>query len=211
MQIQHDFSGTPLPVLAELGLEVYELIPDFRDCCPLCGGSGCAVRHGLYRRRVVDREGVVIPDFPVPRFRCRGNGPRVPAAATFSVLPSELVARRLCSLPFMLAVLQPFLISGCSMRQVLDEIADSFRGAAVAWLAEATTIYRMVRLLARTHVELTSHPVLGLNLRRTTGLRKQAGQVVDLLSPPGRSSPLVLAFHSQYFPRLLLEPSRTNP
>jgi len=208
MQLQHGFSGASLSALAGLGIEVYALIPDFRDCCPLCDGAGCAIRHGLYFRRVVDRDGLVIQAFPIPRFRCRRYGPRVSEAVTFSVLPAELVARRLCSLPFMLTVLDLFLVAKSSMRQVLDSVADSFHGAAEYWLAEAPTIYRMVRLLARTHVELRSRPVPGLNLRQATGLRKQAGQIVDLLSPPGRSSPLVLAFHSRYFPRLLLEPSR---
>ena len=59
LQLQGDFNGAPLSRLATLGLKVYEWVPDFRRRCPLCAGAGCAVRQGLYFRRVVDGEGAV--------------------------------------------------------------------------------------------------------------------------------------------------------
>ena len=37
-----------MSILSGMGLGVYELIPDYRDRCPLCSGADCAVRHGLY-------------------------------------------------------------------------------------------------------------------------------------------------------------------
>ena len=65
------------------------MIPDYRSRCPLCGGKECAVRHGLYFRKVVGRDGELWERFPVPRFLCRRRGPGKPTAVTFSVLPPD--------------------------------------------------------------------------------------------------------------------------
>ena len=77
MQIQDSFGGLTLAELGSLGLGIYLRIPDFKKACPLCGGAGCAVRHGLYYRLVVDLEGLVIERFPIPRFRCLSFPPGV--------------------------------------------------------------------------------------------------------------------------------------
>lgn len=75
MQIQDHFGGLPTSALAGRRLDVYLLIPDYRDCCPLCSGAGCAVRHGLYFREAVSVDGSV-DRLPIPRFRCRRRGTR---------------------------------------------------------------------------------------------------------------------------------------
>ena len=142
MQIQDSFGGLTLPELGSLGLGIYLRSPDFKKACPLCGGAGCTVRHGLYYRLVVDLEGLVIERFPIPRFRCRGK------TATFSVLPSALVPRRRFSLPLMLLILDLYRRQG-SMTKILEHLAASDHGARGALLVEAITIYRVLAILPR--------------------------------------------------------------
>jgi hypothetical protein len=144
MQIQDAFDDLPLVELGRLGLGIYRKIPDFKSACPLCGSAGCAVRHGLYYRLVVDLEGLVIERFPVPRFRCRCPG----KAATFSVLPSALVPRRRFSLPLMLLILE-LNRRRLSISKILDHLAESDLGSRGALLVEATTIYRVLAFLPR--------------------------------------------------------------
>lgn len=145
MQIQDVFSGLPLAELGSLGLGIYLKIPDFKEACPLCGGAGCAVRHGLYHRLVVDLEGLVIERFPIPRFRCRGQ------AATFSVLPSSLIPRRRFSLPLMLLVLD-LRRRRWSMPRILDYLAASDHGPRGALLVEELTIYRVLAIMPRVRL-----------------------------------------------------------
>jgi hypothetical protein len=142
MQIQDAFGGLTLTELGPLGLGIYLKIPDFKSACPLCGDAGCAVRHGLYYRLVVDLEGLVIERFPIPRFRCRGK------SATFSVLPTALVPRRRFSLPLMLLILD-LLRQRLSISKILDHLAESDLGPRGALLVEATTIYRVLAILPR--------------------------------------------------------------
>ena len=144
MQIQDAFGDLPLAELGRLGLAIYRKVPDFKSACPLCGGAGCAVRHGLYYRLVVDLGGLVIERFPIPRFRCRCPG----KAATFSVLPSALVPRRRFSLPLMLLILD-LIHRRLSISKILDHLAASDLGSRGALLVEATTIYRVLAILPR--------------------------------------------------------------
>jgi hypothetical protein len=144
MQIQDAFGHLTLTELGSLGLGIYLKIPDFKKACPLCGSAGCAVRNGLYYRRVIDLEGLVIERFPIPRFRCRCRGKR----ATFSVLPSALVPRRRFSLPLMLLILD-LNRRHWSMSKILDHLAASDHGPCGALLVEAVTIYRVLAILPR--------------------------------------------------------------
>lgn len=188
-------------------MELYALIPDFQDRCPLCGGVGCPVRHGLYRRRVLDETGLLYEAFPVPRFRCRRRGPRRDCdSVTFSVLPSELVPRRRCSLPLMLLILELLLIAGHSMDRVLDDLAKRFERSPRPWIPDPVTVYRLVHLFARAYARLRSFPLLEVNWQPgLCGLRAPGRFVVELLCGPGGASPVVLAFHRHYFPNLLLD------
>jgi hypothetical protein len=148
MQIQDAFGDLTLTELGRLGLRIYLKVSDFKDGCPLCGGAGCAVRHGLYYRRVVDLEGSVIERFPIPRFRCRHRGRHRGKGATFSVLPSALVPRRRFSLPLMLLILD-LARRRLSIPEVLDRLAESDRGPCGALLLEAATVYRVLALFIR--------------------------------------------------------------
>lgn len=206
VQIQDNFSGASLATLAEAGLGIYQLIPDYRLRCPLCRGAGCAVRHGLYFRKVADRDGKIYKLFPVPRFRCQRKGPADRNAVTFSVLPAELVSRHRWSLALMLRVLKP-LLAGLSIGAVLDTFSEVFRQGQEPCCPEVTSLYRVLRLFSTAYCRLQVAPLEGLLIEHgLRGLRPRAAALVRLMTEPQRKrgSPVVLAFHRRYFPELLL-------
>jgi hypothetical protein len=192
-----------------MGLGVYDLIPDFQDCCPLCEGAGCAARHGLYLRGAADLGGAVYEQFPVPRFLCRRKGPQEPQARTFSVLPTALAPRRRFSLPLMLWLLSLVLERGRTVRQALDRLAESCRGQPGGPLCpDEAAVHRLIALLSRGFERLQSFPVPGWAPGAPVqGRRPQALALLRLLSRPCRGSPfgLVPAFQRHHFPNLLLD------
>ena len=203
IQIQHDFSGTSLAELSRLGVEIYHLIPSYRDLCPLCSGKSCAVRHGIYRRRVLDLDGTRFDAFPIPRFRCRQRGPRQAAAVTFSVLPTELVSRRRPSLPLMLRILEMLLVSRRSIRSILDSLAESDCSEA-PWLPEAPTIYRILHLFAETERRWYGSPIPTSSPNGSrNGPRRRALAMLRAVGEESRAGPLALDFHRSHFPHLL--------
>lgn len=204
-QLQDDFRGTCLSILSGLGLQVYELIPDYRDSCPLCGGAGCAVRHGLYFRQVVDRDGTLYEHFGVPRFMCRRKGPGKPTAVTFSVLPADLAPRRRWSVTLMLWVGELVLLAGRSIDAVQSELA----ALSSEVIVDEVAIHRVVRMLAGCYARLLSFPVSGCSVMSgVVSVRDQATEAVRVLTGAGQRDPpaeLVLAFHQTWFPNLLLD------
>lgn len=191
-----------------MGLGVYGLIPGFQDCCPLCEGSGCAVRHGLYFRQAVDEGGAVYERFPVPRFLCREKGPQRPEARTFSVLPAALVPRRRFSLPLMLWLLNLVLEGGQSVRQALDRLAEACRQLGDPLCPDEAAVHRLIDLFSRAYQRLESFPLPGAELAGgIQGKRPQAGALCRLLSRPCRGSPfgLLPGFQRHNFPNLLLD------
>lgn len=191
-----------------MGLDLYELLPDYRDRCPLCRGSGCAVRHGLYRRKLVDADGRVYERFPVARFLCRRRGPERAAHRTFSVLPAEAVPRRRFSLGLMVWIVRLLTTGGKTLRRTLDELAALGRESRPELLVEEAALCRILRLFGGVYARLRSFPAPGLEARpEVEGLRPQAWEVVRLLEKAGpRGSPgvkLVLSFHRRWPPRLL--------
>jgi hypothetical protein len=202
IQIQEDFAETPLSVLSRLGLEIYALIPDYRDCCPLCLGRDCAVRHGLYHRPVIDQDGRVYADFPVPRFKCRRKGARCPGSVTFSVLPSQLVSRRRVCLPLVVRVLSLFLDCD-SLARALDALSDADGAAPVAWFPERVTVYRLVRLSLRAEHRLRSAAPAPARPSPAVDLRGRVRGLLSLVGSPARAAPCALGFHRRHFPQLL--------
>lgn len=200
IQIQEDFDATPIPVLASLGLAIYALIPDYRNRCPLCLGRGCAVRHGLYYRRVVDH-GQVFDRFPIPRFKCRRKGPIKSPSVTFSILPAELISNHGISLPLATRLLALFLRKD-SMADTLDAFAESSSASPDQWFPEPATIYRLVRLGLRAESRLRAGQ-LTRGPTEPTDRRAQTQALLGHLGWPGRAAPCVLHFHRQHFPRLL--------
>ena len=213
IQIQEDFQGSSLAQIARLGLDVYALIPDYRDRCPLCSGKGCAVRHGLYRRRVVDRRGCVFEDFPIPRFKCRGKGPVRSRAITFSVLPAELLPRRKVSLPLVASILSVLARLG-SVTRSLDRLVEVDEISPTAWLPEPVGIYRLVKLAGQAEIRLRSGPWRPPPSEIESSLADDRALALGLfrrLRAPARAAPLALEFHRLHFPRLLFAGAVGSP
>ncbi len=142
-----------------MGLKLYELLPDYRDRCPLCRGSDCAVRHGLYFRCLVDVEGRTYQRFPVARFRCRRRGPDQPRDVTFSVLPAGVVPRRRFSLVLMSRMVEVVVNGKRTLRRALDEVAAAGSRGEEALLLEELTPYRILLLFSAVYARLLSFPV----------------------------------------------------
>ncbi len=191
-----------------MGLGLYELLPDYRDRCPLCRGSDCAVRHGLYFRRLVDVDGRTYERFPVARFRCRRRGPDQPRDVTFSVLPAQVVPRRRFSLGLMSWMVEVVVNGKRGLRQALDEVAAAGSRGEEALLLEELTLYHILLLFAGVYARLLSFPVAQVELPGAVqGVRRQAQQTAALLAAQPRGSPpeLVIGFHRRYFPHLLFD------
>lgn len=139
MQLQASFGGLPLSALSRRGLAVYALVPSFRSRCPACGAARCAVRHGLYYRRVVDLEGKLIARLPVPRFRCRGGASW--RSHTFSVLPRGVFPRRLLTLDLIERILA-LAAAGHSRRAVLDRLAAGDVAGTAALILDERCVRR---------------------------------------------------------------------
>ena len=193
--------------LSKLGLGLYELLPDYGESCPLCRGAGCAVRHGLYFRRLVDAGGRAYERFPVVRFRCRRRGPDRPREVTFSVLPAQVVPRRRFSLGLMSRIVQLLGKGKGTMRQALDQVAVWGSPQSEALLMEETTLHRILLLFSAVYGRLLSFPVELELPAGVRGVRGQALEVAIVVTGQPRGSPprLVLDFHSRYFPRLLFD------
>jgi hypothetical protein len=199
-----------LSSLSRLGLGLYELLPDYRDCCPVCSGRDCAVRHGLYYRGLVDVDGQVYERFPVVRFRCLRRGPKQARDVTFSVLPAAVVPRRRLSLELMQWLVGRVTEGGRAISRVLDEAARLGGDSRPPLLLEEVTIQRLLVLFAALYGRLLSFPVPGVPLG--SGLetvREQARAAARVLASHVRcrGSPdgLVMAFHRTYFPFLLAD------
>lgn len=83
------------------------MVDSFRTCCPLCHAPDCARFLGYYYRQVIDEDGRYYPDFPVPRFSCRGKGEHTNVNhKTFSLLHYHLIPYSKYSLPFVVKVLK---------------------------------------------------------------------------------------------------------
>lgn len=208
MQIQASFGDLSLAELGQLGLRIYCQVPDFRDSCPLCEGTDCAVRQGLYYRSVVDVDGSVIKRFPIPRFRCRRHGQCQPEAVTFSVLPAALVPRRCFSLPLMLLILDLIRLRA-SIPGVLDHLAAIDGGPSEALLVEEIRVYRVLCLFAGAYLDLGEEAICMMHLGTDPGGGRSralalAGALAEGRSPGGAQA-VVLRFHRRFFPRMLLD------
>jgi hypothetical protein len=194
-----------LSILAGIGLEVYRLIPDYRDECPICTGRDCAARHGLYHRAVQDESGAVYVDFPVPRFRCQRKGPIKDGDVTFSVLPAAIAPRRRWCVALMTWVVGLVTGAGGSVCQAVAGLAKLPWDVAV----EPVTVYRVVDLFASLYDRLRSFSVAGVEVRSVgDGVRGKAAEAMNALTragPGGSGTRLAVKFHESHFPRLLFD------
>lgn len=207
MQVQESYADVPLHVIETLGTRVYDLIPSYRDRCPLCEGAGCAVRHGLYFRGVLGTGGFVSERFPIPRFRCSRRGPRRPKAATFSVLPAALAPRRRLSVPLMLHVVG-LLQEHATVPRSLDRLGATWRADGDSLFLDEVAVYRVLELFALAYLRLDRTRGAPLRPAPRT-LRARAFALAETLHAAARTggSPtqVVLAFHRRSFPALLLD------
>jgi hypothetical protein len=119
---------------------------------------------GVYRREVVDAWGVVLWIL-IPRFLCRGLGPRRPKARTFSVLSAEVLPRRKWSLGWMLKVA---LWCSDSLVEALDRLSDA------GLVVEARQVRRALEVLGVVCERFHQHPVEGMHVEPGGPRRRQA-------------------------------------
>lgn len=171
------------------------------------------MRHGLYHRQVVEADGTVYREFPVPRFRCRRRGrPRLPDV-TFSVLPAALVPRRRWSVELMSWVVERLAVARRSVGSVLDELAAGARGCPDAVVVDGLALYRTLELFAQVYARLLAFPLAGVAVEPGgNGLRERARAGLVAVGGGGgtRASPVILAFHRRYFPHLLFDLRRSG-
>lgn len=153
---------------------------------------------GVYRRGVVDEEGVEV-EIVVVRFACRGIGPRRPKARTFSVLPADVIPRRKWSLGWVLKVA---LWCSDSLVAALDELSAA--GMAV----ESRQLARVLEVLGIACERLHQHPVAGLAVTPEGSRRRQAGELRRAClawggSGRGPPSSLVMVWQRQWKSLLL--------
>ena len=184
-------------------LGLYELIPDYRERCPLCAGVDCAVRHGLYFRQVVCAKGRWYKFFPVPRFLCRRQGPGNPVDVTFSVLPVCLAPRKRWSAPLMAWVAKQVLVLGLSICKAQSKLAALPSEVVV----DEVAVHRVIGFFERCYNRLVSFPVPGFLVEPGVVLaREQAVEALRVVNMAGERDPpgdLVLAFQKKWSPNLL--------
>ena len=78
--------------------------PDYSNCCPICHGKECAVRHGYYFRQVIDESGTFYKSFPIARYLCQRKGKAKLSARTFSLLAWQLIPYRKWTIELMFSI-----------------------------------------------------------------------------------------------------------
>lgn len=131
---------------------------------PVVRGRGLCRAAGVYRRVVVDEEGVEV-ELVVVRFGCRGLGPRRPLARTFSVLPADVIPRRKWSLGWVLKVA---LWCSESLVAGLDSLC------AAGMVVEARQLARVLEMLGIACERLHEHPLPGLEVTPVGARWRQA-------------------------------------
>jgi hypothetical protein len=160
---------------------------------PVVRGHGLRRAPGVYRRNVVDEDGVG-QLLVVVRFVCRGLGPRRPVARTFSVLPAEVIPRREWSLGWMLKVA---LWCQDSLVGALDRLS------AAGQVVESRRLSRVLEVLGIACERLHQHPVEGVEVEPGGSRRVQAAKLGTVMSrwraggrgPPGS---LVMAWNTTW-------------
>ena len=165
---------------------------------PVMRGHGLCRASGVYRRVVVDDDGVEL-FLVVVRFLCRGLGPRRPKARTFSVLPADVVPRRLWSLGWMLKVA---LWCQDSLVEALDRLS------AAGMVVEARQLRQVLDVLGVACERLHQHPVEGVQVTPEGSRGLQARELCRACAAweaSGRGPPgsLVIAWQQRWQSLLL--------
>lgn len=129
----------------------------------------------------------------MPRFVCRGLGPRGGGGRTFSVLPAKVVPRRRWSLLLALRVARWCRVS---VRAALDFVSE------LGIVVEERYLRRWLSVLGVACERLHQHPMLGVSVTPGGRRRHQALEVVRVCGqwPSTDSSPpeaLVMAWQER--------------
>jgi hypothetical protein len=146
----------------------------------------------------VDADGVA-REILVPRFVCRGLGPKGGLGKTFSILPAQVVPRRKWSLPLALKVAKWCEVS---LRAALDSLSE------MGIVVEARQVRRWLAVLRIACERLRQHPLPGVTVEMAGRRRDQALELVRVChewETSGGSPPrsLVMAWQELFLTPLL--------
>ena len=180
------------------GAGVFALVSSFARRCPICSGGRCATPWCVYRRTVVDEEGLAWRIL-VPRFFCRRRGPKGSNERTFSVLPASVVPRRRWALTLALRVAE---WCRSSLATGLDRLSE------LGVVAEARQLRRWLAVLGIACERLRQHPLAGVNVTTGGRRREQACELARACrdwesSANGRAGSLVMTWQGRWLHPLL--------
>lgn len=105
--------------------DILDLELAIHDCCPICGGVGCARFIEYYFREVIDEKGTYYKSVPIARYLCRRKGrKKIVSHKTFSLLPYQLVPYIRYSIPFIIKSLKLRYKENLSLSKLQDYLAQ---------------------------------------------------------------------------------------
>ena len=128
--------------------------PDYRACCPLCGGENCAVRIGFYKRKKVIVDNNIYKRVPIARWLCQRKGSRMPQHKTFSLLPFPLIPYHRHGLNVIVDTVNFHRHHGASLEQTKSFISSS--GVNTDIPLENNQIHDFMKIITQALLKLTS-------------------------------------------------------
>jgi hypothetical protein len=94
--------------------------PDFSEKCPICHGKDCVVKHGFYKRLIIDLKKGYFFNILIIRYKCRRvlKPKNNIKDRTFSLLPHELIPY----LSLTINSLMIIVINSCVSKKTIKEI-----------------------------------------------------------------------------------------
>lgn len=128
--------------------------PDYRACCPLCGGENCAVRIGFYYRKKVIVDHKIYENVPIARWLCQRKGTRKSTHNTFSLLPFPLIPYHRHGLNVIVDTVNFHHHHGCSLVQTKDFISG--KGVNTDLPLENNHIHDFMKLFSQAWLKLNT-------------------------------------------------------
>lgn len=200
-KVKREYAG-----YAELS-EIIGIIDSFRTQCPICHANECASFLGFYYRPVIDEKGKYYPDFPVPRFVCKGKG-NAPTVnhRTFSLLHYHLIPYSKYSLTLINHLLRLHHVDSKTViciQKYLDHLSCQGESESYCQLSDSGILAFKVRFLSAIVKILASgyYPRLSAELAKTDQTSIRIKILLDFLlnfmcrkvSPPIRG-PCALSY-----------------
>jgi hypothetical protein len=134
----------------KISSDIFDFLPSFADCCPICHARDCAVRIGFYFRIAVEIEtGLIIEALPIVRFLCKRKGKPKLKDKTFSLLPSVLIAYRRFSIKSLMIILKEKLEIAQRVIEIPGSIFNYFAVEAV-FSFDTCYIYNYLKIFKNT-------------------------------------------------------------